>query len=156
MIELNIPGRGIIQLDHLVCDVNGTIAMDGSLIDGVSKALLALGDRLTVHVITADTLGRQEKIDRELGFKAMRIPAGDEAEAKAAHVRELDSERVVAIGQGANDVEMLREAAIGICLLSPEGLAIETLMAADLVIDDIQSALALLEHPMRLVASLRQ
>lgn len=156
MIELNIPGRDVIQLDHLVCDVNGTIALDGKLIDGVSKALLGLRDRLEVHMITADTHGRQEAIDRQLGFEAVRIPAGDEVEAKVAYVRDLNNERVVAIGQGANDAEMLREAAIGICLLSSEGLAIETLMAADLVIEDIQSALALLEHPMRLVASLRR
>jgi soluble P-type ATPase len=31
MIELNIPGRGIVKLDTLVCDVNGTLAMDGVL-----------------------------------------------------------------------------------------------------------------------------
>ncbi len=156
MIELNIPGRGVIQLDHLVCDVNGTIAVDGKLIDGVSKALLGLRDRLNVHMITADTHGRQEAIDRQLGFKAMRIPAGDEVEAKVAYVRDLNPQQVVAIGQGANDADMLRAAAIGVCLLSPEGLAIETLMAADLVAKDIHNALALLEHPMRLVASLRR
>jgi P-type E1-E2 ATPase len=156
MIELNIPGRGVIQLDHLVCDVNGTIALDGKLIDGVSKALLGLRDRLEVHMITADTHGRQEAIDRQFGFEAVRIPAGDEVEAKVTYVRDLNPQRVVAIGQGANDADMLREAAIGVCLLSPEGLAIETLMAADLVAEDIQSALALLEHPMRLVASLRR
>jgi P-type E1-E2 ATPase len=156
MIEFNIPGRDVIQLDHLVCDVNGTIAMDGRLIEGVSKALFALRDRLTIHMLTADTLGRQDAVDRELGFKAMRIPAGDEAEAKAAHVRDLNGERVVAIGQGANDAEMLKQAAIGVCLLSPEGLAVETLMAADVVAKDIMDALALLENPMRLVATLRR
>jgi P-type E1-E2 ATPase len=156
MIEFNIPGRDVIQLDHLVCDVNGTIAMDGRLIEGVSKALFALRDRLTIHMLTADTLGRQDAVDRELGFKAMRIPAGDEAEAKAAHVRDLNGERVVAIGQGANDAEMLKQAAIGVCLLSPEGLAVETLMAADVVAKDITDALALLENPMRLVATLRR
>ena len=34
MIELNIPGRGLIQLKHLVSDVNGTLALDGQLLDG--------------------------------------------------------------------------------------------------------------------------
>ena len=91
MIELNIPGRDVIQLDHLVCDVNGTIALDGKLIDGVSKALLGLRDRLEVHMITADTHGRQEAIDRQLGFEAVRIPAGDEVEAKVAYVRDLNN-----------------------------------------------------------------
>lgn len=31
MIELNIPGRGRVQLHHLVCDVNGTLALDALL-----------------------------------------------------------------------------------------------------------------------------
>lgn len=35
MIEINIPGRAAYQLEHLVCDVNGTLALDGVLLDGV-------------------------------------------------------------------------------------------------------------------------
>jgi soluble P-type ATPase len=62
----------------------------------------------------------------------------------------------VALGQGANDAGMLREAVIGICLLSAEGLAVEALMAADVLAVDILAALTLLENPMRLVASLRR
>jgi len=30
MIELQIPGRGIIELDYAVFDVNGTLASTGS------------------------------------------------------------------------------------------------------------------------------
>jgi soluble P-type ATPase len=77
-------------------------------------------------------------------------------EAKASYVRNLGPEKVVALGQGMNDKGMLQEAAIGICVLSPEGLASETLFAADLVLPDIITALALLENPIRLVASLRR
>ncbi|NIS81044.1 MAG: ATPase P [Anaerolineales bacterium] len=156
MIELTIPGRGQIQLDHLVSDVNGTLALDGRLMDGVAKALAALGDRLTIHLLTADTHGRQEAIDRRLGMQAVRIQPGGEAEAKASYVRELGPERVVALGQGANDAGMLQDAAIGICLISQEGLSVEALNAADIIAPDILTALALLENPLRLVASLRQ
>ena len=156
MIELNIPGHGVIQLHHLVCDVNGTLALDGYLIDGVERSLLKLGDRLTLHLLTADTHGKQDAIDRQLGLQAVRIPAGNEGQAKGDFVRNLGSDRVAAIGQGANDAEMLRTAILGICLMSPEGLAIETLSAADIAVDNITNALALLEHPMRLVASLRR
>jgi P-type E1-E2 ATPase len=156
MIELNIPGRGVIQLEHLVSDVNGTIALDGQLIDGVAKALVRLSDRLELHLLTADTQGRQSIIDQQLGLEAVRISRGDEAEAKAAYVRELGAERVVALGQGTNDAGMLQEAEVGICVLSQESSAIEALMAADLVAPDIHAALELLEYPMRLVASLRR
>jgi P-type E1-E2 ATPase len=156
MIELNIPGRGVIQLEHLVTDVNGTLALDGKLLEGVSSALLRVSDRLNIHLLTADTHGQQDSIDKQLGMKAIRIPAGDESSTKAAYVRELNPKQVVAIGQGANDAGMLREAEIGIAVNSQEGLATEAIRAADLVLPDIHSALGMLENPMRLVASLRR
>lgn len=156
MIELNIPGRGFLQLEHLVCDVNGTIAVDGRLQDGLSRRLNELSDRLTVHLVTADTQGVQRVIDHQLGFEAMRVEPGNEAIQKAAYVREIGAERVVAVGQGANDASMLKQAVIGICVLSREGTAMETLLASDLVVPDIDSALDLLEKPLRLVASLRK
>ena len=156
MIELNIPGRGVVQIDHLVSDVNGTLALDGRLIEGVAGALLRLSDRIQIHLLTADTHGRQDIIDQQLGVQAIRINPGGESEAKAAYVRQLGSESVISLGQGMNDAGMIREAVIGICILSPEGLASETLQAADLVLPDILSALSLLEKPMRLVASLRR
>ncbi len=156
MIELNIPGRGSVLLDHLVCDVNGTLAVDGRLIEGVARSLTALRDRLEVHLVSADTHGQQAAIDERLGLRAARIPAGDEAQAKADYVRRLGGERVVALGNGTNDAEMLRQAAVGICVLTAEGASVEALMAADLVAPDILSALAMLDNPLRLVATLRR
>ncbi|TFH36983.1 MAG: ATPase P [Anaerolineales bacterium] len=156
MIELTIPGRGTIQLQHLVSDVNGTLALDGHLIPGVSATLLALGDQLQLHLLTADTHGRQSAIDEQLGLQAVRIPKGDESQAKAEYVKKLGGEMVVAIGQGNNDAGMLREATIGIAVLSDEGLAYGALQHADVLSPDILSALDLLMHPIRLVATLRQ
>ncbi len=156
MIELNIPGGGAIRLEHLVCDVNGTLAVDGRLVDGVARSIGALRDRLEVHLITADTHGRQSIIDQQLNLKAVRLQPGDEAGQKAAFVRSLGAGGVVAIGQGANDAGMLAEAAIGICVLSPEGTAIATLQSADVLARDILSALELIEKPLRLVATLRK
>ena len=155
MIELLIPGRDSIQLDHLVCDVNGTLALDGQLIDGVSRAIAALRDRLTIHMVTADTHGLQSNIDRQLSLEAVRLSPGNEAAQKAALVERLGASRVAAIGQGANDALMLRAAALSVCVLSTEGAAVQTLTAADIVVPDILSALALFDKPLRIVATLR-
>lgn len=156
MIEIIIPGRGIIQLEHLVSDVNGTLAIDGQLTEGVGRMLRDLSDRLQIHLLTADTHARQDIIDRQLGLVATRINPGDEGAQKAAYVRQLGAEYVAAIGQGANDAAMLKEAEIGICILSQEGTALETLLSADLVTPDILAALELLDSPLRIVASLRK
>lgn len=155
MIELNIPGRGLLQLEHLVCDVNGTLTVDGKLPDGMIRALTQLRDRLQVHLLTADTFGRQDAIDRMLNLTAMRIQTGQESEQKAAYIRRLGAESVAAIGQGANDAQMLQEAGLGICVLSSEGTAVQALLAADLIMTNIFDALELLEKPLRIVATLR-
>lgn len=156
MIELNIPGRGVLTIDHLVMDVNGTLAVDGILIDDVANRIGRLRDRLTVHLLTADTHGKQATIDLLLNMHAVRLSPGNEVEQKAAYVRQLGAGSVAAIGQGANDAGMLKNAAIGICVMSVEGLAIEALNASDLLMPDILSALDLFEKPLRLIASLRK
>lgn len=160
MIELTIPGRGNLRLEHLVCDVNGTLAIDGKLVEGVARSLGLLRDRLEVHLLTADTFGKQAIINRQLDIEAVRLTPGklpgDEARQKEEYVQRLGVDQVVAIGQGANDALMLRAAAIGICVLSPEGSAVETLTSADLVTPNIISALEMLEKPLRLVATLRK
>lgn len=156
MLELDLPGRGRLELRHLVMDVNGTLALDGQLLEGVQTRLSSLRHDLELHFLTTDTHGRQAEIDRQLGLTAIRIRGAGEAAQKARYVRSLGARTVAAIGQGANDREMLKVAALGICILSIEGTAVETLLAADLVTPDIFSALDLLEHPARILASLRK
>jgi P-type E1-E2 ATPase len=156
MIELNIPGFGVLRLEHLVSDVNGTLALDGQLQEGLARTLRNLQDRLQIHLLTADTHGRQAAIDQQIGLQAARIQPGNESQQKAEYVERLGAERVVAIGQGANDAGMLKAAGLGICILSREGTAVQTLSAADLAVPDIQTALELLEKPLRIVASLRK
>ena len=156
MINLNIPGSGELTIEHLVMDVNGTLAVDGILMEGVVQRIRALRDRLTVHLLTADTHGGQAVIDNLLDLQALRIRPGNEAEQKAQVVRQLGAERVAAIGQGANDAGMLRTAALGICVMSVEGLAVEAINASQLVMPDILCALDLFDKPKRLIASLRR
>jgi P-type E1-E2 ATPase len=156
MIELTIPGRGELRIEHLVTDVNGTLALDGILLDGLAKRIGALRDRIQIHLLTADTHGRQAVINQQLNLTAVKITDGNEAQQKADYVRNLGADSVIAIGQGANDAAMLKAAALGICVMSQEGVAVETLLAADLLLPDIFAALDLLDKPLRLIASLRQ
>ncbi len=156
MIEVDLPGRGTLRIEHVVLDVNGTIAVDGQLVEGVAERLTALRQVTTVHLVTADTLGRQAELDARLGLTAKRISAGQEREQKAALVRGLGAASVCMIGNGANDAEALRQAALGIAVLEGEGMAVEAMQAADLVAPSICAALDLLLNPLRLKATLRR
>jgi P-type E1-E2 ATPase len=157
MLAVDIPGRGAYELARVVLDVNGTIAEDGHLIPGVKERLARLARSVDVILVTADTHGRQVAIDRELEMEAERLrPGQPEAPQKAELVRRLGSDATVAIGNGANDALMLREAAIGIAVVEAEGASMDALQGADVVCLSILHALDLLLTPRRLVATLRQ
>ena len=156
MIRLDIPGRGVLELQDLVLDLNGTIALDGEVLAGVPERLAGLSENLTVSMVTADTRGQATVIAEQLGIRLVLVTPGDEADQKRALVKQLGAERVVAIGNGANDAGMLQAAALGIVVLGPEGLAGEALQTADVVMASIHDALDLLLYPKRLAATLRK
>ncbi len=156
MLNLSIPGWGSVGLEHAVFDVNGSLAADGILIDGVAERLDKLGQFLTIHLLTADTHGGQAAIDAHLGFEAIRVKPGNEREQKAAFVNCLGGECVVAVGNGGNDAAMLATAAIGIAVLGKEGLSAEALQSADILAMSILDALDMLLNPKRLIATLRR
>lgn len=155
MIEIDIPGYKKFQLEHLVLDYNGTIAFDGALIDGVKECLAELSQKLTIHVITADTFGSVEKALADIECKLAVIPLDRQDVAKLDFVKKIGSEKTVSMGNGVNDQLMLEASVLGVAVIQGEGAACKTLASADVVCPDILSALSLLIHPLRLTATLR-
>jgi P-type E1-E2 ATPase len=155
MLEINVPSRGLLRFEYLVLDVNGTIALDGRLISEAYERLERLSEALGVWLVSADTQGTLAQLAADLKAQTRLLQPGDEAAQKAALVDELGAEHVIALGNGANDAIMLRQAALGIAVLGGEGLATACLAAADVVVPSIESALDLLLYPRRLVATLR-
>ena len=45
MISCPIPGRGTLEIQHIVCDVNGTLCVDGVLLDGVKHRFEQLNQK---------------------------------------------------------------------------------------------------------------
>jgi P-type E1-E2 ATPase len=155
-IHLRIPGFASHALEYLVLDLNGTLALDGELLPGVAERLVSLSSSLAVHLLTADTAGNAAEIGTRLGIPLARIAPGGETRQKQAFVERLGAAHVVAIGNGANDAGMLSSAAIGIAVLGSEGLAVEALRSADVVVGRIEDGLDMLLHRQRLVATLRR
>jgi soluble P-type ATPase len=155
VIEIEIPGFGALQLAHLVLDYNGTLAVNGDLIEGVKSRLSELAGSLDIHVVTADTFGKAAPALDGMDGRLVILPPGNQAVTKADYVRQLGRPATVAIGNGRNDRLMLEQAALGIAVLGEEGAATATLMAADILVRDVFSALELLRNPRRLVATLR-
>jgi soluble P-type ATPase len=155
MLDITIPGFGRLELTNAVCDYNGTLAADGTLLHGVRARIELLGKLMRVHVVTADTFGSAAAQLQGLPCAVTIIGTEAQAESKRAFVQELGSAHVVAIGNGRNDRMMLDEAALGIAVCGAEGLAVEAMQASEVVVRDVADALDLLLRPKRLVATLR-
>jgi P-type E1-E2 ATPase len=156
LIQIEVPGWSTYELGHLILDLNGTVALDGEPIAGVDERLAALSAHLAVHLATADTHGWAKETAGRLGVQLARIEPRREASQKQALVERLGAGSVVAIGNGANDARMLSAAALGIAVLGPEGLAVEAMRAADVIVARIEDGLDLLLRPQRLIATLRR
>jgi soluble P-type ATPase len=155
MIEIIIPGYKTLLLRYLVMDYNGTLAVDGVLLDGVRERLMALSEKMALHVVTADTFGIARSQLTGLPCELAILPVENQAVAKLAYIQRLGEAQVVAMGNGRNDQRMLQAAALAIAIIQGEGAALETCQAADVLAPDIQAALDLLLHPKRLIATLR-
>jgi P-type E1-E2 ATPase len=151
-LRIDLPGRAPLDLQYLLLDVNGTLSDRGVLLDGVTERLQRIRELLEVRLLSADTFGTLAEIAAQL---ELRATIAADREAKRGVVASLGGNRCAAIGNGANDAGMLRDAALGIAVIGAEGAAAVTLAAADLVTRSITEALDLLLEPRALAASLR-
>lgn len=151
-IKIDIPQRGVVELQHAVFDINGTLAVDGVAVPGVTERLQTLARHVSIHLLTAGTHGNLDELERAFGLPLHMINRGDE---KMRYVQQLGPTNVIAFGNGVNDNGMLRLAAIGVVIMTPEGIALRTLQAADVLIYGPVNALDLLLKPKRLIATLR-
>ena len=155
MYRIEIPGRDPIAAGHLVLDFNGTIAKDGHIHNKVRDAICLLGKKMTVHVLTANTRGNVEKIVRGLPGRLEILKGNDTAEEKAAYVRSLGGDQVIAVGNGFNDHLMFREAGLALCVIGEEGAAGAAISASDVVFNSPLDALRFILKPLRHRATLR-
>jgi len=151
-IRVNIPQRAPLELSYALLDVNGTLANRGQLIDGVAGLVAELRDQIEIRLLSADTFGQLDAVAAALGVERTLVADGDD---KVRVLEELGPERCVAIGNGANDAEMLRRAALSIVVVGPEGAAGAALAVCDIVCSSILDALSLLRDERALAATLR-
>ena len=154
MLNIQIPGRDALTLNHLILDYNGTIAEDGEIIGSIRPRLEALSEYLSIYVITADTHGTAAKKCEGLPLQVLTFPTTEVGQIKADEARKLNG-GVVTIGNGYNDIPMSDAADLSICVIGREGCCGALLMHTDVVVTSIDDALDLLLKTNRLRATLR-
>lgn len=154
MLNIKIPGREELILNHLILDYNGTIAEDGEIAESIRQRLAELSKDLSICVITADTHGTAAKKCQGLPLQVLTFPTTEVGAIKAEEVRKL-SGGVITIGNGYNDIQMSDAADLSICVIGKEGCCGALLMHTDVVVTSIDDALDLLLKTGRLRATLR-
>jgi len=155
MLEIDIPGFGLVRLEHLVSDFTGTLSVDGRLLPEVDGRLNRLAELMKIHILTADTFGKA-RVELKNIRCDMHILTGENHDVqKAAYVTKLGAESVVSFGNGNNDRRMLKTARIGIAVIEGEGCAIDAIMASNIHVRSAVDGLDMLLNPMKLKATLR-
>jgi soluble P-type ATPase len=155
MIQVDIQEFGILKLEHFVTDYSGTLSEDGRMVPGVREKLNALSEKLTVHVITSDTFGMARKELEGVNCIIHVLEGKGHVLQKENYVLSLGADSVVALGNGNNDAKMLKAAKVGISVCLKEGVSVEALKAAKILVRSPIDAIDLLLNPKRLTATLR-
>lgn len=153
MIE--IPHYKNLDISHIVCDYNGTIARDGKVLAPIRELFERLRGHYTLHVITADTFGSVQSELEGYGAQIKVLSSQNHTREKAEYIAELGAESCAALGNGNNDARMLECAAVGIAVIGDEGCSKAAMEHADIVCNSSADALALFVEPKRLIATLR-
>ncbi|XRP96829.1 HAD family hydrolase [Methanocaldococcus sp. 16A] len=146
----------------ILLDLNGTIATDGKIKEGVKERLAILKEISEIYILSADTFGTLNDIANDLNVKGIKIDRekyGSEKIAKLKILEELKKEnpnkKIIAIGNGNNDELLLKNADLGICVIGDEGAWSKTILSSDIVVKDIIDALDLVLKENRMKATIR-
>lgn len=155
MLEIDIPGFGLVRLEHLVSDFTGTLSVDGRLLPGVRGQLNEIAKFLKVHILTSDTFGKAKEELNGINCVIHILIGEDHDVQKEGYVKKLGVDNVVAFGNGNNDRRMLKASRLGIAVTEGEGCSIDAIMSADIHVRSAVDGLDLLLNPKRCKATLR-
>lgn len=154
IMHIEIPGKPPLELQNLLLDMNGTLALDGRIPVSVRKRLQEISSTLKIYLLTADTFGTAQTETAALPLEFVSVGESGYLD-KLEFLRKLGRKHTAAIGNGFNDHLMIKEAALGIAVLGLEGTHLLTILNADIVVSKIEDGLDLLLHPRRITATLR-
>lgn len=155
MICVDIPGWDTLNIENIVFDYNGTVAVDGILTEKVKENLKKLSETLKIYIITADTYGNVRREAEGLPLAIETFSKGNATAYKKEFVEKLGAKKTVAVGNGKNDLEMFKKAVLSICVLGEEGCFSKSLIQSDIVVKNIESVFAMFKNKNRIKATLR-
>lgn len=152
---IKIPGREEININNIVFDYNGTIAVGGKIKLSIVDKLKSLTSIVNCVVLTADTYGDAKKQCDEIGINIITFEGEGAGNKKKAIVEDFGAENCLCIGNGYNDIPMCKIAGLSIGVIEGEGICSSLIGAVDIVHSSIESAIDMILNEKRIIATLR-
>jgi soluble P-type ATPase len=156
MMTIQRPGRSNLDIEFILIDFEGTLASDRRLHPKAKDKINLLSKRTNIFILAGEEKERVEEVLRKVKAEIVYLTEGESSKKKLDLLRRLGPDRTVAVGNGVDDVPMIQEAALGVCVLGKEGTSSEAMEKADVVFMNILDALDFLLKPLRQKATLGQ
>jgi soluble P-type ATPase len=154
MISIERPGQGNLEIEFILIDFEGTLASDKRVHPKAKDKINLLSKRTKIYILTKGDQQLVSEVLRKVKAEVIYLKEGESSQGKLNLLRQLEANKTVAIGNGVDDRSMIEEAGLGICVISKEGTAVETMQKADVVVSNILDALDFLLKPLRHKATL--
>lgn len=154
-MKINIPGYKNLNIDKIIFDYNGTLAVNGKIDCSTKNKLTELSKNYEIYILTSDTYGTVEKICENLPVKIHTFEGHKASASKKDIVLKLNPNTCACIGNGRNDMEMLEVAALSIGIIGREGAYGKIVNTSDICVTSILDAMELFIYTDRLIADLR-
>lgn len=152
-MKYNPKGAGEIELNTIVLDLNGTLAVNGKVPEGVSERIKKLKELgFKILLFSGDQRGTALGISQDLGIELKRASTTEEKEALT---KELNAQTTVAIGNARIDIGTFKHSKISIGTIQAEGIHTGILPHLDILVPSINDALDLLINKDSFEATMR-
>ncbi len=154
MIAIQRPGQKPLEIEFILIDFEGTLASDRRVHPKAKDKINLLSKRTKIYILTKGEKEVVEETLKKVKAEIFYLTEGETSQRKVDLLRQLGATRTVAIGNGVDDIPMIEEAGLGICVIGKEGTSVEAMKKADVVVSNVLDALDFLLKPLRQKATL--
>ncbi|MGQ9508563.1 MAG: HAD family hydrolase [Thermodesulfobacteriota bacterium] len=154
MILIERPGQDSLEMDYLLIDFEGTLSMDRRIHPKAKDRINLLSKRLKIYIFAKGERERVQEVLKRVKAEVIFLNEGEASNQKLGFLRNLGGLRTVVMGNGIDDLLMMKEAGLSIAILGKEGTSGALIQNAHLLFIDIIDALDFLLKPLRQKATL--
>ena len=153
-MKIEIPKGKTIEINTIVLDLNGTLAVKGIVSEQTKKLIHKLKElNYRIVLISGDIRGNAKIISDKLETELF---LGATSQEKAEQMQQFDKETTASIGNARIDIGTFENSKISIATMQAEGIHTGILNYVDVIVPTIEDALSLFIDIKSLAGTLRE